>query len=286
MKIGISGASGNLGSATVRHLKARLGGQANIVGISRTPEKVEALGVEARRGDFDQPETLAVAFEGLDRLLLIPTDNMQPGVRAKQQSAAIEQAVATGVQHVVLLSAVGARFAEVPHLWESYFVPEQFLMRSAERWTIVRMAYYAESFVQEAQMSLAQGAHVSLAPTPVNFVAREDVAAASAAVLATEGHHGTIYQATGPEALDGPARAALIAKVAGQSYAFAQVTPEQYGEGLTGAGLPPFMVDAVLSIQDMWAKGGFDVTTGDVERLTGRPPKSLADIAKESLRPA
>ncbi len=37
MNIGVSGASGHLGSATVRELKARLGGQGNVVAISRTP---------------------------------------------------------------------------------------------------------------------------------------------------------------------------------------------------------------------------------------------------------
>jgi hypothetical protein len=41
------------------------------------------------------------------------------------------------------------------------------------------------------------------------------------------------------------------------------------------AGLPPFIVEAVLSIQDMWSIGGFDMTTGDVERLAGRPPRSF-----------
>lgn len=52
---------------------------------------------------------------------------------------------------------------------------------------------------------------------------------------------------------------------------------DQYREGLEAAGLPPFIVEAVLGIQDMWAQGGFDVTTGDVQRLTGRAPSSLED---------
>jgi uncharacterized protein YbjT (DUF2867 family) len=84
--------------------------------------------------------------------------------------------------------------------------------------------------------------------------------AAVAEVLATaDGHHGVIYQATGPESLGAQERAALLSKAAGKPLAFVQVAPEQLREGLRGAGLPPDIVDAVISIKDMWAAGGFDV---------------------------
>jgi NAD(P)H dehydrogenase (quinone) len=283
MKIGIGGASGHLGQATIKHLKARLAGKAEIVAITRTPEKLADLGVQARAGDFDKPEALADAFQGLDRLLLIPTDNMTPGIRAKQQSAAIEKAVAAGVGHIVLMSALGTRAAEVPHMWESYFVAEQKLMGAAKRWSILRMAYYVESFLDEARMTLPGGVHASLAATPVNFVSRDDVAAAAAGLLATDAHHGAIYQATGPVSYGGNARAAVIAEAAKAPFEFAQVTREHYAAGLKAAGLPSMMIDALLSIQDMWACGGFDVITGDVEHLAGRRPRSLAEAAKASF---
>ena len=64
MKIGISGASGQLGAATVRELKAREGDH-HIVAITRTPEKNTAAD-EARLGDYDRPETLASAYAGID----------------------------------------------------------------------------------------------------------------------------------------------------------------------------------------------------------------------------
>jgi NAD(P)H dehydrogenase (quinone) len=281
MKIGISGASGQLGAATVAALKARAPG-AQLVGISRTPDKVGALGIEGRFGDFDQPESLRKAFAGLDRLLIIPSGDMRPGARAKQGQDAIQRAVDAGVEHIVFTSSLGTRAAEVPHLWQSYFVPEQALMRLAKRWTLLRMAYYAEAFIDEARMSLPRGVHASTSSTPVNFVAREDVAAAAAGILLGEGHHGAIYQATGPAALAGAARAALVAKVTGKPFGFAVVSADQYRAGLTAAGLPPFIVDAVLSIQEMWAAGGFDVTTGDVERLAGRAPRSLEEALRRT----
>jgi NAD(P)H dehydrogenase (quinone) len=283
MNIGVSGASGHLGSATVRELKARLGAKANIVGISRAPDKIAALGVETRAGDFDKPETLTEAFRGLDKLVVIPTSDMRPAARSKQACAAIDKAVAVGVRHITYVSAVGTPFAELPHLWEAYFVPEQALMRSAEQWSILRMAFFAESFLDRAKMSLAQGVYASSSSAPVNFVARDDVAAAVAGLMATEGHHGAIYNATGPETLDGAARAGVVAKVTGKPFAFVQVPLEQLLAGLKAAGLPPAVIDAVASIEDMWVKGAFDITTGDVAHLAGRAPRRLIDVAKEYL---
>jgi NAD(P)H dehydrogenase (quinone) len=283
MNIGVSGASGHLGSATVHELKARLGTKANIVAISRTPDKIATLGVETRAGDFDRPETLAEAFRGLDKLVVIPPSEMKPASRSKQACTAIDNAVAAGVRHITYLSAAGTRFAEPPHLWESFFVPEQALMRSAKQWSILRMAFYAESFLDRAKMSLPRGVFASSSSTPVNFVARGDVAAAAAGLIATEGHHGAIYNATGPETLDGPARAAVVANVTGKPFAFAQVPLGQLLDGLKAVGLPPIVLDAFASIEDMWAKGGFDITTGDVARLAGRAPRRLIDVAKEYL---
>jgi NAD(P)H dehydrogenase (quinone) len=102
MKIGISGASGQLGAATIAEVKARAR-SAEIVGISRSPDKLSALGIEGRFGDFDQPDSLKKAFSGLDRLLIIPSSDMRPGVRATQGREAIQRAIDAGVGHLVLI---------------------------------------------------------------------------------------------------------------------------------------------------------------------------------------
>ena len=67
MKIGVSGASGHLGRATVAELVQRPGGH-EVVAISRTPETITAL-AQGRFGDYNRPETLAETYAGLDRLL-------------------------------------------------------------------------------------------------------------------------------------------------------------------------------------------------------------------------
>ncbi|HEX8210096.1 MAG TPA: NAD(P)H-binding protein [Longimicrobium sp.] len=277
MRIGISGASGQLGAATVAEL-VRRGGH-DVVGISRSPERVTAP-VEGRMGDYDRPETLAAAYAGLDRVLIIPTGEMGPGRRAGQSLAAIDAAVAAGVGHIVLMSSAGTRAAEEPDIYASYWAAEQHLMRAAPRWTILRMNYYAEAFLQEAQMSLQGGVLTGLGENRVAFVWREDVAAAAAGILAGEGHEGAIYNATGPETLSGVERAALVAEASGQPFSFAALPQAVLRQGMEGAGLPAPVVGVVLSIQEKFVQSGFDIVTGDVERLAGRKPRALRDLLR------
>ncbi|MAS55213.1 NAD(P)-dependent oxidoreductase [Rubrivirga sp. SAORIC476] len=280
MTIGVSGASGHLGSSILQDL-VDLGGHA-VVGVTRTPESVP-VPAEGRLGDYDRPETLAEAYAGLDRLVLVPSAAMEPGVRARQAVGAIDAAVEAGVGLVVFVSSAGTKAVREPDIFASYYAAEQHLMRTAPRWTVVRMNYYAESFVQEALMSLGGGALPGLAENRVAFVSREDVAAAVAGLLTSDGHDGAVYHATGPERLSGAERAASVAEASGRPFAFAVFPEDVLRSSLEGAGLPGGVVGAVLSIQRHFAEGAFDVVTGDVERLAGRPPRSLRDLLKEAF---
>lgn len=49
-------------------------------------------------------------------------------------------------------------------------------------------------------------------------------------------------------------------------------------------GLPAFVIDAVMSIQDMWQRRGFDITSGDIEHLTCHRPRSLEDVLRAALK--
>src|ERR1700741_292445 len=282
MKIGVSGASGQLGRAVVSELLQRADGH-EVVAITRTPETVSGP-AQGRLGDYNRPESLAAAYAGLDRLLVITTVDPEPGKRGAQNVAAIDAAVRAGVKHVVFMSATGTRREEEPARGASYWRGEQHLIATAPAWTILRMNFYAEAFVQLAQASLGQGMLAGLAENRAAFVARGDVAAAAAGILIGDGHAGAIYNATGPERLSGAQRAALVAEITGRPLAFLVITEDQLRAGLTQASLPEQVVNTVISIQVSFAEGAFDVVTGDVERLAGRPPKPLRDVLAEALK--
>ena len=281
MIIGVSGASGNLGKAIVRELQERNQGH-KIVAISRTPST--SGGVEGRMGDYDKPETLATAYAGLDKVILIPTSDLRPGVRGSQNEAAIAAAVAAGVKHIVLLSAAGTREQAEPAFGASYWRGERALIKSAPQWTILRMNYYAEALAQEAQSSAASGNLTGFAENKVAFVGREDVAAAAAGIVLAEGHAGAIYNATGAKSYTGAERAALVSEALGKQLGFSLIPVEVLQGGMSQMGLPDFVINAIVDIQQDFAAGAFDVVTGDVEKLAGRKPQDLRDLLVTNLK--
>ncbi len=82
MNIRISGRSGQLGSALLVALRERDTGH-QLIGISRSPEKLH-LPQKLVLANYDNPETLAAAYKRLDRLLLIPSAELRPGVRERR----------------------------------------------------------------------------------------------------------------------------------------------------------------------------------------------------------
>jgi NAD(P)H dehydrogenase (quinone) len=280
MTIGITGAGGPLGGSVLNELLIRGAKPADLVAITRTPEKLAghaAKGVAVRAGDFDAPAGLAAAFEGIDKLLIIPTSDLRPGIRTPQHKAAIKAAKEAGVRHAVYVSTVAVRSGTGSHAVASRHRASDFA--SGLQWTIVRMGMYFENlFMGTLQHALASGAYAATGTAPVANIARDDVAATLAGVLLGSGHEGSVYHATGPASLTPEEIAATIGQVFGKPIQSVTITDAQYAGDLKAAGLPDFVVEAILGIAQTGAKGMLDVVTGDVARLSGRAPVSLAEF--------
>ena len=280
MTIGITGAGGQLGGSVLNELLARGAKPGEIVAITRTPEKLSAFAAKSitvRAGDFDAPAGLAAAFKGIDTLLIIPTSELRPGLRTPQHKAAIDAAKAAGVRHLVYLSTVAARPGQ--NLLQSHHDTEQAIYASGLAWTILRMGMYFENlFTGALQHALASGVYASTGTAPVANIARDDIAAALAGILLGNDHEGSLYHATGPASLTPGEIAATIGTVFGKKVQAARVTDDQFAGGLKAAGLPDFVADAILAIEQTAAKGMLDLVTGDVARLSGRKPVSLGEF--------
>ena len=281
----VTGANGQLGRAAVEEL-LRLGAT-RVVAASRTPEKLahlKARGVETCAVDFDQPDTLRRAFAGVDRLALISTDALDvPGKRLAQHRAALAAAVESGVQHVVYTSAPAPRPTAQGSVLNDHFWTEAALFASPLTWTILRNHIYmemillgAEHAAQSGQLFAATGGKAR------GYVAREDCARALAgALVGAEGRE--VLDVTGPSALTQDELAATLGEVTGKSIKHIDVPPQGLREGLTHAGLPPFLVEVIVDFDVDAAQGYHAVATSAVERLAGTPPVALREFLGQHL---
>ncbi len=279
MAIGVTGASGQLGRHVLDNLLNRGVSPAGIVALTRDPTKLAAYaakGVTVRAGDFDKPAELQASLKGVERLLVIPASDLRPGIRVTQHANAIKAAKAAGVGHVIYISTAGAHRGQ--DLFTAHFETEQALFASGLAWTILRMGiYYDNLWMGGIAYALSAGVYPAVAPTAEGKVARSDVAAAAAALLASSGHDTHVYHATGPAALTPADVAAAIGATFGKQVAAVAVTQEQYDGGLKAAGLPDFAVAAIGGIEAARAKGLLDIVTHDVAYLTGRKAMTLAE---------
>ena len=91
MKIAVSAASGALGSNIVKELLLDIP-KKDVIGLARTPEKARGLGIEIRRGDYDNKPGLINSLSRIDTLLLVSGMDA-PDKRVGQHRNVIDAAV-------------------------------------------------------------------------------------------------------------------------------------------------------------------------------------------------
>jgi len=275
-----------LGTSALRHLLTRVPAS-QVVAVTRTPGKLREFadrGVQVRAGDFKDAAGLAKALAGVDRLLLIPMPDLMPGVRPPLHRAAIAAARAASVGHVIYVSSVGARPSASDDILNTHFETEQALIGSGLAWTLLRMGPYADFLVDGMKAAVTSGAHAARGGAPASPVVRDDLGAAAAGLLASDGHAGVTYFATGPVSLTSEQIALAVGAAFGKNVTYTALGDEQVRAGLAAAGLPAPMADVLARFQEASAAGLFDVVTHDVERLSGRPAQSPVDFIVASLK--
>jgi NAD(P)H dehydrogenase (quinone) len=271
----ITGASGNLGRL-VADAVLETTRPADLVLVSREPAKLAAYaarGVQARRGDFADPATLAEAFAGVDRLLLISTDAV--GERVPGHKAAVDAAVAAGVRWIGYTSINDPSDSNPAGVAADHRQTEDHIRASGAAWTFLRNSIYAEILAGSAHGAAAGGTLLTNAGAgAVSYVTRADCAAVAAHALVTGDADGKAIDVTGAEALGPDALAALIAEVSGREVTVTRLDDEGYVAALVEhAGLPEAAARLFASFGQAARLGFSDTVAGTVQDLLGRPPQ-------------
>lgn len=278
-RILVTGATGTIGSELIELLAVK-GVPVRALSRRASP-RPSPPGVEWAVADLAEPSAaLAEAFRGIDRLFLL-TSNGDDMVRL--QKDALRLARESGVAHVVKLSALGAsdHSQSLIGLW--HWVVEQAIESSPLAWTFLRPHHFMQNLLDQRRSIIEEGVVRSAAGEGrIPFVDTRDVAAVAAVALTEPGHAGRTYVLTGREAISYRQAAEVLSAAIDRPLRYQAETPAEARERLSAAGLSESLVSAQLAIAAYQrAEGATARTTTTIQDVTGRPPRSFSDFARD-----
>ncbi len=284
----VTGASGKLGRSVVNHLLTTYKVPANkIIAASRDTAKLADLaakGVAIRKADFADTASLDAAFKDVERILLISTDAMEPGVRQKQHVAAVTAAEKAKVDHVLYTSM------PTPGTSAVLFAPDHNKTETAltastiKGWTVLRHNWYFENLLFSLPQALKSGTqYTAAAQGKIAHIARDDLAQADAAALVNAKGKKT-YTLSGAQSFTTDEIAKLVSSTTGKPLNVVHVPIEGLIQGMLGAGLPEGMARVFASFDTNIAQGGLNGTADDYKALTGLEPVSFETWLKTNAK--
>jgi len=280
MKIGVTGATGQLGRLVVEKLKGKVSVD-SIVALVRTPEKAADLGVEARVFDYSKPEGLAASLVGIEKLLLISGNEL--GQRLPQHLAVIEAAKQAGVKQIFYTSILHADKSPL-NLGGEHLATEDAIKASGLVYTLLRNGWYTENYTGSAKGAIGAGAFIGCAGDgKIASAARVDYAEAAAVVLAGEGSENKIYELAGDTAYTLTELAAEISRQTGKTIPYNNLTETQYADILKSFGLPDGLAEMLADSDTGASKGGLFDDAKQLSTLIGRPTTPLATVLAEAI---
>jgi NAD(P)H dehydrogenase (quinone) len=293
----VTGVGGYVGAQTARCLLEAV--PAGEITVTSRNEAVlaewRAKGVRAIKADYDDRAALTAAWRGMDAVFMVSA--MQVGsVRQAQHRVAVEAAMAARIGRIVYTSFLGAgdpginSFEIADHRFT-----EQFILDSGLAWNFMRNSQYGDAMAEnQAAIAITSGKSIgNTGDGTVAFIARDDVAATAAALLQGAGMPNTAYDVTGPEAVNWRQVAALITEISGVPIEVVDLTDDEMYAMWDALGVPreatgdfsrspvPWCSDGMVSLGRAIRLGQLSTVTDNVEKLTGRKPKSLRELMLE-----
>lgn len=249
----------------------------------RVAERLAHRGLPVRIGaragqppfDWTDASTWPAAVRDVAAIYLTYYPDLAVPGSVERVSAFVALARQSGVRQIVLLSGRGEEEAQRA---------ERVVRDSGLEWTIVRASWFAQNFSENYLVDAVLSGEVYLPAGNVGepFVDADDIAEVAARALSEPGHHGQVYEVTGPRLLTFAEAVAEIAHATGRELRFVEITPEEYVAALEAEGIPADAVWLVNYLFTTVLDGRNASLTDGVQRALGRPPKDFAEYARET----
>ncbi len=238
-------------------------------------------GAETVTGDLADEGSLVTAMDGAEKVFLLSSPH--PDAVTWHRNA-IDAARRAEVRLLVRSSILGAEAASAAEFISAHSACDRYLEDSGLPFVIVRPNLFLQNITESTIPSIdASGNfYVDAGEARISMVDTRDVAAVAATALTEPGHDGAHYDVTGPEALSYADVAARLARAMRRPVSYVDAPDDAVGQALRDAGLSHWFAGALVGLYQDYRRSGTDgyaaQVTDTVQRLTGRPARSLDDL--------
>tara|TARA_R110001592_G_scaffold88299_4_gene260038 strand:+ start:2522 stop:3388 length:867 start_codon:yes stop_codon:yes gene_type:complete len=279
----ITGATGNLGKATIDFLLRKGVSANNIVALVRDVAKVEELkakGINIKIGDYDDYTSLTKAFVGVEKLLLVSGSDLKK--RGQQQENVVKAAKESGVKHIYYTSFERKNETETSpiHLVATAHInTENLIKASGMDYTIFRNNLYLDILPMFfGENVLTTGVFLPAGETKAAFALRMDMAEAIANVLISKGHENKDYAFSNTENISVPEMAKILSEVVGKEINYVSPPVDVFVDALSDVGVPIEYVKMTADFSEAIRQGEFETSKTDLEKLLGRKPTTVKEF--------
>jgi NAD(P)H dehydrogenase (quinone) len=271
MLTAVTAATGHLGAAIV-NATSKLLGRENVIAITRSPLKAQALGVQVRQGDYNDGVEFERALEGVDAVLLVSGMDA-PEKRIEQHRNVIGAAVVAGVKKIVYSSVQGAEEGNAfSPIIKSNRQTEEDIRTSGLDWAIGRNGIYIEPDVEYIDTYRKHGEIANCAGEGrCGYTTRPELAFAYARLLSEPSLEGNTYNLHG-EPITQEVLTSYLNGAFGTSLSYRSMSADEYKEERV-AELGEFLGSVIAGIYDGILNGCFD-NSSDYVAAAGREHQS------------
>ncbi len=284
-KILVTGATGHLGGIVIDRLLEQVSPD-TIYALVRDISKAAHLqtkGINIVKGDYIDYQSLRNAFQGIDKLYFVSSSEL--GNRFLQHQNVVKAAVEAKVGHIFYTSAQRKTedgTSAVAYASDAHWQTDNIIKASGLNYTILKHGLYTDILPMFMGDKVIETGTIFLpaANGKTSFASRNDLAAAAAILLTSNGHEGKTYEMGGSISYSFYDIAEILSNLSGKSIQYVAPSSESFTEQLKSYGVPEEAIQGAATFCVAIAQGEFDFPSTDLETILGRKPQSLQDFLK------
>ncbi len=222
--------------------------------------------------DWHGKETWRQALNGAGAMYITYQPDLAVPGASDHVAEVCALAVALGIRRIVLLAGRG----------EPQVHPAELAVRQAGvDYTILECAFFAQNFDEGLLAPQGDTVFFPGGSTAEPFIDCDDIADVAVAALTDDQHVGRTYDLTGPACLTFGEATSVLSSVWEMPLQYISPSFEDYAKALTNH-MSKQEADFLCSLFAYLLDGHNSHTTGDVERVLGRPATNFATFARRA----